>query len=44
MKFCVFLDNGHGKNTKGKHSPDNKLFEWKYCREIVKRISEQLII
>lgn len=42
MKVCVFLDNGHGKNTKGKCSPCKKLYEWKYCREIVKRIKEQL--
>lgn len=42
MKVCVFLDNGHGKNTPGKCSPDKKLFEWKYCREITNRIIEQL--
>lgn len=44
MKVCVFLDNGHGYNTKGKCSPCKKLYEWKYCREIVKRIKEQLDI
>lgn len=44
MKFCVFLDNGHGENTKGKCSPCKSLYEWKYCREIVKRIKEQLDI
>jgi N-acetylmuramoyl-L-alanine amidase len=41
-KFCVFLDNGHGINTKGKCSPCKTLCEWNYCREIVKRIKEQL--
>lgn len=44
MKFCVFLDNGHGKNTKGKCSPCKSLYEWKYSREIVKKLKEQLDI
>lgn len=43
-KVCVFLDNGHGINTKGKCSPNNYLYEWKYCREIVKRLKEQLTL
>lgn len=37
-KLYVLLDNGHGKNTPGKHSPlmeDGTRFkEWSYCREI----------
>lgn len=44
MKVCVFLDNGHGIDTKGKCSPCKKLYEWKYCREIVNRIKNQLDI
>jgi hypothetical protein len=27
-KLVVILDNGHGKNTKGKCSPDKSLYEW----------------
>lgn len=30
----VLIDNGHGENTPGKHSPDGRLREWAYTREI----------
>lgn len=30
----VLIDNGHGENTPGKRSPDGKLREWSYTREI----------
>lgn len=30
----VLIDNGHGENTPGKCSPDGKLREWAYTREI----------
>lgn len=30
----VLLDNGHGSNTPGKRSPDGKLMEYAYTREI----------
>lgn len=30
----VLIDNGHGSNTKGKRSPDGKLMEYAYTREI----------
>lgn len=30
----VLIDNGHGKETPGKCSPDGKLKEWAYTREI----------
>ena len=30
----VLLDNGHGENTPGKRSPDGRLREWSYTREI----------
>lgn len=43
-KVWVFLDNGHGINTKGKCSPNKYLYEWQYCREIVKRLKEQLTL
>lgn len=31
----VLIDNGHGENTPGKCSPDGRLREWSYTREIV---------
>lgn len=40
--ISVILDNGHGSDTAGKCSPDNRLSEDKYCREIVRRISAKL--
>ena len=30
----VLIDNGHGENTPGKRSPDGRLKEWAYSREI----------
>lgn len=30
----VLIDNGHGENTTGKRSPDGRLREWSYTREI----------
>ena len=30
----VLIDNGHGENTKGKRSPDGKLREYAWTREI----------
>ena len=30
----VLIDNGHGEDTSGKCSPDRKLREWAYTREI----------
>lgn len=35
----VILDNGHGVNTPGKCSPDKRLYEWSWNRDIVRRIS-----
>lgn len=34
----VLIDNGHGENTPGKRSPDGKLREWLYTREIADRV------
>ena len=34
----VILDNGHGEDTAGKRSPDGKLREYAWAREVVKRI------
>lgn len=38
----ILLDNGHGIDTPGKRSPDGRLFEWQYTREIVKLIYNKL--
>lgn len=38
----VILDNGHGVNTPGKCSPDKRLYEWSWNRDIVSRISARL--
>ena len=34
----ILIDNGNGKETAGKRSPDGKLQEWQYTREIAQRI------
>lgn len=38
----VILDNGHGADTPGKCSPDKRLYEWSWNRDIVRRISAKL--
>ena len=38
----LILDNGHGVDTRGKRSPDGRLREYAYCRDIVRQICEQL--
>ena len=40
--MIIVLDAGHGENTPGKRSPDGKLREYKYCREIMKSVKEGL--
>lgn len=40
--MIVLLDNGHGANTPGKRSPDGRLFEYAYAREIARRIESRL--
>lgn len=37
-KHVVLIDNGHGVDTPGKRSPDGRLLEYKYTREIVEGI------
>lgn len=32
----VLVDNGHGEETAGKRSPDGRLCEWRYAREIAR--------
>lgn len=36
----LLVDNGHGKNTAGKRSPDGRLMEWAFARSVAKRIEE----
>ena len=38
----IILDNGHGVNTCGKSSPDGKLKEYAWSREIVNKIASLL--
>lgn len=41
--MIILLDAGHGESTPGKRSPDGRLREYKYCREIANEIKKQLI-
>lgn len=38
----VLIDNGHGSNTSGKCSPDGRLREYAYAREIALRLEMEL--
>lgn len=40
--MVVLIDNGHGKDTAGKRSPDRRLREYAYAREIAKRLEKAL--
>lgn len=40
----ILIDNGHGENTAGKRSPDGKLREYLYAREIASEIERELKI
>lgn len=42
MRTLVIIDNGHGKNTKGKCSPDKRLYEWQWTREIAIALHKRL--
>lgn len=43
MKFPIILiDNGHGKNTPGKCSPDGRYREYSWTREIASRLQTAL--
>lgn len=41
--MIILLDAGHGESTPGKRSPDGRLREYKYCREIAREVQNQLI-
>lgn len=38
--YRLIFDNGHGIDTPGKRSPDGRLLEWSYTREIVKDVAD----
>ena len=38
----VLIDNGHGIDTAGKRSPDGRLLEYAYAREIAAMLEEEL--
>lgn len=42
MTMIVLIDNGHGINTRGKCSPDKRLLEWKWAREIAVMVANAL--
>ena len=39
----ILIDNGHGVETPGKRSPDGRLREYRYCREIAAALCARLI-
>lgn len=41
-RIKILIDNGHGADTPGKCSPDKRLREYAYCREIAQRVSRDL--
>lgn len=42
MKHTVIIDNGHGRTTRGKESPDGKLQEWFWTRKLARAIAYEL--
>lgn len=42
MKIIILIDNGHGWDTAGKLSPDGRLREYAYTREIARMLCEKL--
>lgn len=40
--MIVLIDNGHGSNTSGKRSPDGRLLEYAYTREIADMVVSEL--
>lgn len=42
MAKVILIDNGHGNNTYGKCSPDKRLMEWAYTREIARAVADKL--
>ena len=40
--MLILIDNGHGCNTVGKRSPDGRLLEYQYAREIALEVTNRL--
>ena len=40
--MIILIDNGHGKDTSGKRSPDGRLLEYLYARDIARRMEDKL--
>lgn len=40
--MLILIDNGHGKDTPGKQSPDRRLKEYAYTREIARLVVNEL--
>jgi len=38
----ILIENGHGLNTPGKRSPDNRVIEGRYARDIARRVAFEL--
>lgn len=38
----IFIDNGHGRNTAGKRSPDGQFLEYYYNRIVARRVTAKL--
>lgn len=38
----ILIDNGHGEETPGKCSPDGRLREYAWCREVARMVSREL--
>ena len=41
-EFCVIIDNGHGRETPGKRSPDGRLLEWRWTRDVAIQLKDEL--
>ena len=39
----ILIDNGHGSNTLGKRSPDGRVKEWKWTRDVAGKILQKLL-
>lgn len=42
MTYIVLIDNGHGAETPGKCSPDGRLREYAWTRDIARRVCDKL--
>ncbi|MDE7376202.1 MAG: N-acetylmuramoyl-L-alanine amidase [Muribaculaceae bacterium] len=40
--MIVLIDNGHGRDTAGKRSPDGRLSEWEWTRQIARALCSRL--